>query len=130
MKPKEGLSTPVVFRHLDYDRLARVKPSHLLEQFVEGGLAEAEYVNDLELPAFKAMPSLQKMKAELQVGTPEILSCCFGSCCCDHVENTMWNENVYYLLKASLLVPRTALAPFWPVPHLVLLLFSMAGLGV
>lgn len=67
MKPNEGLSTPVVFRHLDYDELSRVEPTHLLKQFVEEGLAEAEYVNDLELPAFKAMPSLQKMKAELEV---------------------------------------------------------------
>lgn len=81
VKPKEGLSTPVVFRHLDYDQLARVEPAHLLEQFMEGGLAEAEYVNDLELPAFKAMPSLQNMKAELQVGrTLREIPCCL--CCC------------------------------------------------
>lgn len=69
MKPNKGLSTPVVFRHLDYDQLSRVEPTHLLKQFVEEGLAEAEYVNDLELPAFKAMPSLQTMKAELEVRT-------------------------------------------------------------
>lgn len=34
---------------------------------MEEGLAEADYVNDLELPAFKAMPSLQQMKTELEV---------------------------------------------------------------
>lgn len=34
---------------------------------MQEGLAQAEYVNDLELPAFKAMPALQNMKAELQV---------------------------------------------------------------
>lgn len=67
MKPNKGLSTPVVFRHLDYDQLSRVEPAHLLKQFMQKGVADAEYVNDLELPAFKAMPSLQNMKAELQV---------------------------------------------------------------
>lgn len=67
VKPNKGLSTPVVFRHLDYDQLSRVEPTHLLKQFVQEGLAQAEYVNDLELPAFKAMPALQTMKAELQV---------------------------------------------------------------
>lgn len=67
VKPNKGLSTPVVFRHLDYDQLSRVEPTDLLKQFVEEGLTEAEYVNDLELPAFKALPSLQKMKAELEV---------------------------------------------------------------
>lgn len=69
MKPNKGLSTPVVFRHLDYDQLSRVEPDHLLKQFMDEGHAEAEYVNDLELPAFKAMPSLQEMKAELEVWT-------------------------------------------------------------
>lgn len=69
VKPNKGLSTPVVFRHLDHDQLSRVEPTRLLKQFVEEGVAEAEYVNDLELPAFKAMPSLQKMKTELEVGT-------------------------------------------------------------
>lgn len=67
MKPNKGLSTPVVFRHLDYDQLSGVEPAGLLKQFMEEGLAEADYVNDLELPAFKAMPSLQTMKEELQV---------------------------------------------------------------
>lgn len=69
VKPSEGLSTPVVFRHLDYDELSRVDPAGLLHGFMERGLIEAEYVNDLEPPAFKAMPSLQKMKLELEVRT-------------------------------------------------------------
>lgn len=67
MKPSEGLSTPVVFQHLDYDELSEVEPAHLLHQFMDRGVVEAEYVNDLESPAFKAMPSLQQMKLELQV---------------------------------------------------------------
>lgn len=67
MKPNEGLSTPIVFRHLEYDQLSRVEPGRLLTQFTENGVAVAEYINDLEAPAFKAMPSLRQMKLELQV---------------------------------------------------------------
>lgn len=58
-----------MFRHLDYDELSRVDPAVLLHGFTERGLIEAEYVNDLEPPAFKAMPSLEKMKLELEVST-------------------------------------------------------------
>ncbi|CAM9276402.1 unnamed protein product [Ectocarpus fasciculatus] len=80
VKPNKGLSTPVVFRHLDYDQLSRVEPAGLLKQFMEGGLAEADYVNDLELPAFKAMPSLQTMKEELQtLGFDHVLMSGSGS---------------------------------------------------
>lgn len=128
MKPKEGLSTPVVFRHLDYDQLALVEPTHLLEQFMEGGLAEAEYVNDLELPAFKAMPSLQKMKAELQVRTPERKPCCFYS-----VVAITWRTRGYVLilLKATRTsVPSKYSSYSWPVSYLVLSCFSdWQGLG-
>lgn len=74
VKPNKGLSTPVVFRHLDYDQLSSVEPAHLLNQFMREGLAQAEYVNDLELPAFKAMPALQDMKAELQVRDFAVIS--------------------------------------------------------
>lgn len=72
MKPNEGLSTPVVFRHLEYDQLSRVEPSRLLNQFMEKGVAVAEYINDLEAPAFKAMPSLRQMKLELQVQVGDV----------------------------------------------------------
>lgn len=67
VKPKEGLSTPVVFRHLEYAQLSRIEPARLLTQFMEQGVAVAEYINDLEAPAFKAMPSLRQMKLELKV---------------------------------------------------------------
>lgn len=67
MKPSQGLSTPAVFRHLDCEHLSTVEPSHLLQQFLEKDLVDAEYVNDLELPAFKAMPLLERMKQELKV---------------------------------------------------------------
>lgn len=73
MKPSEGLSTPVVFRNLDYDELSDLEPEHLLHQFTEQGFEEAEFVNDLEPPAFKAMPSLRQMKQELQVCFSSIL---------------------------------------------------------
>lgn len=110
VKPKEGLSTPLVFRHLDYDQLGRVEPTHLLKQFVEGGLAEAEYVNDLELPAFKAMPSLQKMKTELQVGIPEINTLLFSVAITCRKQCGMKYEGIT-LRKTTLLVPSAALAP-------------------
>lgn len=97
VKPNEGLSTPVVFRHLDYDELSRVEPTHLLKQFVEEGLAEAEYVNDLELPAFKAMPSLQKMKAELEdLGFEHVLMSGSGStifCIGSPTHTGAWTED-------------------------------------
>lgn len=67
MKPRGGLSTPVVFRHLDYDLLSSKDPEQLLRKFIQHGVTDAEYVNDLELPAFRAMPSLQQMKVELEV---------------------------------------------------------------
>ncbi|CAM9860950.1 unnamed protein product [Ectocarpus sp. 12 AP-2014] len=80
VKPNKGLSTPVVFRHLDYDQLSLIEPAGLLKQFMEEGLAEADYVNDLELPAFKAMPSLQTMKEELQtLGFEHVLMSGSGS---------------------------------------------------
>lgn len=71
VKPSEGLSTQVVFRHLEYDQLSSKDPAQLLKQFVEIGVSDAEYVNDLELPAFKAMPSLRQMKRELEVREQE-----------------------------------------------------------
>ncbi|CAN0143630.1 unnamed protein product [Scytosiphon promiscuus] len=80
VKPEKGLSTPVVFRHLDYNQLSRVEPTSLLEQFLEKGVTDAEYVNDLELPAFRAMPSLQTMKEELQdLGFEHVLMSGSGS---------------------------------------------------
>lgn len=69
MKPSGGLSTPAVFRNLDYERLSPKDPAGLLKEFVAHGVDEADYVNDLELPAFKAMPSLLQIKTELQVST-------------------------------------------------------------
>lgn len=67
VKPSGGLSTPTVFRRLDYEKLSRKDPVQLLHHFVERGVDGANYINDLELPAFEAMPSLQQMKLELQV---------------------------------------------------------------
>ena len=66
MKPREGLSTRTVFGHIDYDHLSPIEPSQLLHQFTQHGL-DADFVNDLESPAFKAMPSLLQMKQELEV---------------------------------------------------------------
>ncbi|CAM9242377.1 unnamed protein product [Ascophyllum nodosum] len=65
VKPREGLSTRTVFGHIDYDHLSPIEPSQLLHQFTQHGL-DADFVNDLESPAFKAMPSLLQMKQELE----------------------------------------------------------------
>lgn len=67
VKPREGLSTPLVFRNMEYDQLSTKDPLELLKNFLEQGVFSAEYVNDLELAAFKVMPSLLQMKTELQV---------------------------------------------------------------
>lgn len=67
VKPRGGLSTPLVFRNMEYDRLSTKDPEELLKKFLDQGVFAAEYVNDLELPAFKVMPALLQMKTELQV---------------------------------------------------------------
>lgn len=67
VKPRAGLSTPVVFRRLDYERLSKEDPEELLRRFTAGGVPSAKFINDLEFPAFEVMPALRDMKTELQV---------------------------------------------------------------
>lgn len=74
IKPnKIGLSTPSVFKALEYDKLSTMEPESLLNQFVN---CEKEYgsienvnddlfVNDLEDPAFSVVPLLKKLKDDL-----------------------------------------------------------------
>ncbi len=69
VKPDIGLSTPEVFRALDYDQLSTMDPEDLLETFLRKGAVEAgasSYVNDLEQPAFDCLPQLKQLKEELQ----------------------------------------------------------------
>lgn len=69
VKPDIGLSTPEVFRALDYDQLSTIDPEELLETFMQKGAVDAgadSYVNDLEQPAFDCLPQLGALKAELK----------------------------------------------------------------
>jgi len=69
VKPDIGLSTPEVFRALDYDQLSTIDPEELLKTFMEKGAVDAgddAYVNDLEQPAFDCLPELGKLKEELK----------------------------------------------------------------
>jgi len=69
IKPDIGLSTPAVFKALDYDALSQVDPSVLLQRFMDFGAIDAgggdAYVNDLEQPAFDCLPELRALKEEL-----------------------------------------------------------------
>lgn len=58
VKPAEGLSTPLIFKNLDLKSCAPDDPLELLKQ-------ERFFLNDLEEPAFKVMPSLMELKKEL-----------------------------------------------------------------
>lgn len=69
VKPDIGLSTPEVFRALDYDQLSDADPEVLLKRFMEKGPMHVEddaYVNDLEQPAFDCLPQLKQLKEELK----------------------------------------------------------------
>eukprot|EP00541_Cyclophora_tenuis_P006656 CAMPEP_0116544118 /NCGR_PEP_ID=MMETSP0397-20121206/1938_1 /TAXON_ID=216820 /ORGANISM="Cyclophora tenuis, Strain ECT3854" /LENGTH=238 /DNA_ID=CAMNT_0004068291 /DNA_START=36 /DNA_END=749 /DNA_ORIENTATION=- len=68
VKPDVGLSTPAVFKSLDYDLLSTEDPEALLKEFTETGVENVDnskYINDLEAPAFKNLPELLALKEEL-----------------------------------------------------------------
>jgi len=71
VKPNVGLSTPSVFKALDYDELSQLDadevllPAFLNADGVENVPAEY-YINDLEPPAFRCVPELGELRKELQ----------------------------------------------------------------
>jgi len=69
VKPSIGLSTPSVFKALEYDKLSEADPQSLLDDFCNTKNIEDvsldSYVNDLELPAFKVVKELKELKDEL-----------------------------------------------------------------
>lgn len=68
VKPDMGLSTPAVFKALEYDKLSTIDPDEvLLPAFLAGmdQVPDEYFINDLEAPAFKCLPELQKLKEEL-----------------------------------------------------------------
>lgn len=71
VKPNIGLSTPSVFKALDYDELSELDPDDvLLPAFLTADGVEnvpsEYYVNDLEPPAFRCIPELGDLKDSLQ----------------------------------------------------------------
>ena len=68
VKPNLGLSTPKVFKALDYDQLSTEDPEMLRDLFLKEGVvntADKYYINDLEQPAFDCLPELKALKDEL-----------------------------------------------------------------
>lgn len=61
-KPKEGLSTPAVFKNFDLTKKSTLSVTDLLLQFKNG---QTPYINDLELPALNLLPSLLSLKEEI-----------------------------------------------------------------
>mmetsp|Transcript_12363 Transcript_12363/g.18120 ORF Transcript_12363/g.18120 Transcript_12363/m.18120 type:complete len:345 (-) Transcript_12363:132-1166(-) len=71
VKPNVGLSTPTVFKSLEYDKLSDLDPDNLLEEFIDKSetiamVDDRSFVNDLEPPAFKNLPELKQLKEDLQ----------------------------------------------------------------
>lgn len=63
VKPQEGLSTPLVYQRLNLSLLQPRDPIKSLESFQTGAPC---YFNDLEGPAFSAMPALAQLKQQLK----------------------------------------------------------------
>lgn len=85
-KPSLGLSTPKVYRALRLSQVSHKDPEKTLRGWLEG---TPDYYNDLEPSAFSLLPSLARIKEELQakMGSPVLMS---GSgttffCSGDHV---------------------------------------------
>jgi len=68
VKPDFGLSTPKVFKALDYEQLSTEDPQALCDTFLKDGVVSTDdkyYINDLEQPAFDCLPELKALKEEL-----------------------------------------------------------------
>lgn len=68
VKPDVGLSTPAVFKALDYDKLSDLDADKtLLPKFLDGidDVPDSYFINDLEAPAFSCVPQLKELKDEL-----------------------------------------------------------------
>jgi 4-diphosphocytidyl-2-C-methyl-D-erythritol kinase len=63
VKPTEGLSTPLVFKEFNLCDNPLNEPLEALSSFYSHN---PHYFNDLEIPAFKVMPSLKTLKINLQ----------------------------------------------------------------
>jgi 4-diphosphocytidyl-2-C-methyl-D-erythritol kinase len=66
-----GLSTPAVFKALEYDKLSTLDPEGMLQSFQDHQhdltqVPSQYFLNDLEYPAFTCVPQLETLKSELQ----------------------------------------------------------------
>ncbi len=61
-KPREGLSTPAVFKALDLSLCSKIDPEELLEAFYS---QKFQFINDLQEPAFRLLPILRTYQQEL-----------------------------------------------------------------
>ena len=73
VKPNVGLSTPSVFKALNYEELSSLDADDvLLPAFLEKAetgvekVASEYFLNDLEAPAFRCVPELLELKKSLQ----------------------------------------------------------------
>lgn len=62
IKPKQGISTPAVYKSLNLNKLPSRDPEKTLRDFYSG---VPDYFNDLEQPALEIMPELQTIKDTL-----------------------------------------------------------------
>jgi 4-diphosphocytidyl-2-C-methyl-D-erythritol kinase len=63
VKPKEGLSTPLIFQNFNLAETPLKDPLKTLRGFYED---TPDYFNDLEKPAFKVLPTLKTLKNTLK----------------------------------------------------------------
>jgi len=62
VKPREGLSTPAVFKAFDLSKVSDVDPEDLLKTFRADGVDHGSWINDLERPAFMVKTDLGDLK--------------------------------------------------------------------
>jgi 4-diphosphocytidyl-2-C-methyl-D-erythritol kinase len=62
VKPAQGLATPQVYKTLNPETLLQRDPEEILNGFLNN---KPTYFNDLEIPAFKLIPDLLKLKHQL-----------------------------------------------------------------
>lgn len=65
IKPVHGLSTPLIFKQLHLEACSTLNPEELLSRWIQG---DPILINDLEVPAFQVLPSLEHVKNSLKKG--------------------------------------------------------------
>ena len=70
-----GLSTGMVFKTLNLNKVSTNDPLKLLSSFTKAGVilnAKNSLINDLEIPAFICAPILSQLKQQIQLSSPDI----------------------------------------------------------